>query len=135
MKPRPKIFLLILIYFLLNLNFFYQDVSAEKISRVLILPFNIHSDQDLSFLKKGIEDMLASRLAIEGKVALVSKKETEMAIKDLPEPITEDAALSLATMLQADYLLLGSLTIFVLNFLLFHKEKDDSPPVVETPEV
>ena len=44
---------------------------ADKSNRVLVLPMQIHSDRDLGFLKKGVGDMLNTRLAIEGKVTIV----------------------------------------------------------------
>jgi len=39
--------------------------AADKISKILILPFNIHSEKDLTFLQKGIGEMLSTRLAFE----------------------------------------------------------------------
>ncbi|MBU2622534.1 MAG: hypothetical protein KKD92_09480, partial [Proteobacteria bacterium] len=49
--------------------------SADKISKVLILPFNIHSEKDLSFLQRGIGEMLSTRIAFENKVMIVGKEE------------------------------------------------------------
>jgi TolB-like protein len=97
---------------MVNLIFFYKNVSAENLLRVLVLPFNIHSEKDLSFLQKGIEDMLSSRLTIEDKVVLISREETRKAVKETTEPITGETALSLAKILNADYILIGSLTVF-----------------------
>ncbi|GAG97050.1 unnamed protein product, partial [marine sediment metagenome] len=56
--------------------------------------------------------MLSSRLSLEDKVVLISKEEVSRAIKDLPEPINQETAFSLATKLEADYVLFGSLTVF-----------------------
>jgi len=83
--------------------------AADKPTRVLILPFQIHAEKDLTFLKKGIADMLASRLAAEGKVELVDPGE---ALASGPEPAAEEAALLLGEKLDADYIVFGSLTIF-----------------------
>jgi hypothetical protein len=35
----------------------------KKVNRVLILPLTIHSEKDLTFLNKGIMDMMASRIS------------------------------------------------------------------------
>ena len=103
--------------FILNLIiilsvFFCTTALAAKPLRVLIIPFNIHSEKDLSFLKKGVEDMLASRLAYEDKVIPLSKEEIRRTFNDLPETISKQAAVSLGEKLQADYVVFGSLTVF-----------------------
>ena len=112
MKLKKKSYFLILNFFIIILFIFCKAASADKPFRVLVLPFNIHSEKDLSFLQKGIQDMLSSRLFIEDKVVLISQEETNQAIEDLSEPINEKNAYSLATELQADYVLIGSLTVF-----------------------
>ena len=88
---------------------FGQAAAADNPSRILILPFQIHAEKDLSFLKKGIVDMLSSHLAAEGKVELVNPGQ---ALASGPEPATEAAAPLLGEKLNADYVAFGSLTIF-----------------------
>ncbi len=112
MKQNNKNIFLIFNLFIIILLIFCKTASADKPDRVLVLPFNIHSEEDLSFLQKGIENMLSSRLSMEGEVVLISKEETKQAIKGIPEPISEKTALSLGAKLQADYILLGNLTVF-----------------------
>jgi hypothetical protein len=41
---------------------------AEPQATVAILPFTMHTPSDLHYLQDGIHDMLASRLAWQGKV-------------------------------------------------------------------
>jgi len=91
---------------------FCNAASAGNPARVLILPFTIHSEKDLSFLQKGVEDMLSTRLSKEGKVVPFSRAETQQAIKDMPEPINIHSAVALGERLQADYAVFGSLTVF-----------------------
>ncbi len=112
MKQNNKNIFLFFNLFIIILLIFCKPASADKPDRVLVLPFNIHSEEDLSFLQKGIENMLSSRLSMEGEVVLISREETGQAIKGMPEPISEETALSLGAKLQADYILLGSLTVF-----------------------
>ncbi len=102
----------ILIYFVFISACFFGIASAEKPASVLILPFNVHSDQDLSFLRTGIEDMLYSRLSMESKLIPLNRKKTRQALKDLPGLVSDETAVVLAGKLQADYVLLGSLTVF-----------------------
>ena len=44
--------------FIINLFVLFSAASAENLVNILVLPFNIHSEQDLTFLQKGIGDML-----------------------------------------------------------------------------
>lgn len=85
---------------------------ADEPSRVVIVPFKIHADRDLSFLKQGILDMLTSRLSWENKVVVVSREETSETIKGLSEPLDEATARTLGTRLGASHVLFGSLTMF-----------------------
>ncbi len=86
---------------------------ADKAVKVLILPFNIHSEKDMSFLREGIADMLSTRLTIEGESVPFSKDAAREAVKDLSEvSVTEQTAVSLGEKLKADYVLYGSLTVF-----------------------
>ena len=112
MKLKKKNVFLILNLFIIIFVIFCNSASAAKPFKVLVLPFNIHSEKDLSFLQKGVQDMLSSRLSLEDKVVLISKEEVSRTIKDLPEPINQETAFSLATKLEADYVLFGSLTVF-----------------------
>jgi TolB-like protein len=82
--------------------------SADKTSKILILPFNIHSEKDLAFLQKGIGEMLSTRLAFENKVMTVGNEEAEVT----PGKIDEKTALAAGEKTGSDYVLFGSLTVF-----------------------
>ncbi|MFH1675074.1 MAG: FG-GAP-like repeat-containing protein [Pseudomonadota bacterium] len=86
--------------------------AAAEPSRVVIIPFKMNADRDLSFLKEGIVDMLASRLSSGETVAVVSRQETDQALEDISEPVNEEIARAIGERLQADYVLFGSLTLF-----------------------
>jgi TolB-like protein len=89
-----------------------QASWAAQPKRVLIMPFAIHSEKDISFLKEGIWEMLSSRLYQEGKVSIVDKIATQTLIGIPDMSITEAMAVSAAKKIGADYVLLGSLTVF-----------------------
>jgi TolB-like protein len=103
--------------------------SADKISKVLIFPFNIHSEKDLSFLQKGIGEMLSTRLAFENKVMIVGKEEAGIAAGKTDEK----TALAAGEKAGADYVLFGSLTVFgesISTDAKFYDVQKKSPLVV-----
>ncbi|MDY6836410.1 MAG: VCBS repeat-containing protein [Thermodesulfobacteriota bacterium] len=88
-----------------------SGATAREPYRLVIVPFKINADRDLSFLKEGILDMLTSRLSVEGKVAVISRGETAAGLRKTPGPVNEPAARTLGQNLKADYVLFGSLTM------------------------
>jgi len=88
------------------------SVWAAEPARVLVLPFNIHADKDLAYLKKGVADMLASRLALKDKVVVVNSADSSLATEQIPATIDAAAALELGAKSASDYVLFGSLTVF-----------------------
>ena len=94
-----------LIFFLLLTSF----VSASAADRVLVLPFYIQSDSDLSFLQKGISQMLASRLASDQSIEVINLDDSPAA--NISKPIGEAAAMSAAAKLKADFVSYGTVTV------------------------
>lgn len=82
--------------------------AASGATRILVLPFDIQSDSDLSFLQKGIPQMLASRLALDESIEVVSLDGSLSA--NLPKPPGEAAAISAAVKLSAGYVSYGTVT-------------------------
>ncbi len=71
MKTKITILLSIMLF---GLGLFQAGTSmAKKPKRLAILPFSMNADRDLTFLQKGIVDMLSSRLAWKGKVTVIEK--------------------------------------------------------------
>ena len=77
--------------------------NAAPPSRILILPFAIHAEKDLSFLNNGIQSMLGARLTHEGRSQVVRHDQTAG---------DEAEAVRLAAAQGADYVVFGSLTLF-----------------------
>lgn len=94
-----------LIFFLLFTSF----VSASAAERVLVLPFYIQSDSDLSFLQKGISQMLASRLASDQSIEVINWDDSPSA--NISKPIGEAAAMSAAAKLKAGFVSYGTVTV------------------------
>jgi TolB-like protein len=78
-------------------------------SRVLVLPFDIQSGSDLSFLQKGISQMLSSRLASDESIEVISPDGPSAS--NLAKPIGESTAISTAAKLKADYVCFGTVMV------------------------
>jgi len=66
--------------------------AAAETRNVLVVPFSIHADKDLTFLRKGITAMLSSRLTDVGKVVVMDQMAAEDIVRDLPTPLTRETA-------------------------------------------
>lgn len=73
--------------------------KAATVTRILVVPFSVHADQDLAFLQRGITEMLVSRLGRNGEIVVVAAGKPG------------DDVAALAGENQADYVVLGSLTV------------------------
>jgi len=84
--------------------------AAEQ--TVAVVPFTVYAEKDLTFLQKGIVDMLTSRLSQEGEVTVIGRESTAAALEIAGGPLNPETAQSLGKKLGADYVLFGSLTVF-----------------------
>ncbi len=104
---------IILCFTILSGVSFGSSTAYAKQSKVLILPFQIHSDKDLSYLQMGIMDMLSTRLTVDEKVALVAPQfefDSTSGKTDAPD---QKSMIALGQKSDADYVLYGSLTVFL----------------------
>ncbi len=104
---KQRIFFIIIT--LLICCFAGSGIAADP-SKVLILPFTIHAEKDLSFLKDGISDMLSTRLARD-EMSVLSREETLKASGQISGAVTEKLAVSLAEQFSTDYVAYGSVTV------------------------
>jgi len=81
-------------------------------AKVAVVPFKMNAEKDLSFLRDGITDMLASRLTWENKVVVLDRQAVAKAAEGFTGPINPESARKLGTQLGANYVLFGSLTVF-----------------------
>ena len=86
--------------------------SSPSIKKIAILPFTMNSDRDLKFLQSGIMDMLSSRLAWKDKIEVIEKGSVLKEVDASPGPMDKQEALEIGKALGADYVILGSLTVF-----------------------
>lgn len=89
------------ILFIFSIFFFHPlSISAEPPVTILVFPFTIHAPDDQTFLKQAVMDMLYTRL---------SAKDRDIVLE--PDPATGKQALEIGRDSNADYILMGSLTL------------------------
>jgi TolB-like protein len=84
--------------------------AAQQPLRVAVLPFTVHSDEDLSYLRNGIWDIISTRIIIEGEIETVDKPLVERFLPDLGDDVTDQGARWLGNRVGADYVVYGSIT-------------------------
>ncbi len=78
--------------------------------KVAVLPFTMNAPANMTGLRDGIQDMLASRLGWKGKVQVIDKSATEQALKGSKTPSSESEAMRIGHAMKVDYVLFGSIT-------------------------
>lgn len=85
--------------------------AGQSARKVLILPFSIHAEKDLAFLRNGIQDMLTTRLTQPGEVEPLGREVAEQAMSGVSD-VANPQAVSMGRRLGADFVVFGSLTLF-----------------------
>ena len=102
---------------LLILSFLMADVAfGQEPVRVVILPFEVHAQEDLSYLKEQIPEVIKTQLEEEGARVLVLNQET----LDSGQLRTDSTAAIRQILVETDgdYVIWGSLTRLGPNFSL-----------------
>ncbi len=85
-------------------------VAAGK-TTVAVLPFTMHSAENIGYIQQGIWDMLLSRIAVPDRIAVAGKEATLEALgKAGAKGLTAKDAAVVGKALGADYVVWGSLT-------------------------
>jgi len=88
-----------------------QSRDSNKVYKVAILPFMIHSQENLDYLREGIDDILTSRITVEEKIVVIERSLVERALyEERPMRLDEAAATKIGMKVGADYIVLGSIT-------------------------
>ena len=90
----------------------FPAASEESVKKVAVLPFTMNTDRDLTFLQKGIMDMLNSRLAWKDKVQPIEYQTVKKEVAQFEGALDKLKALKIGRELKADYVVMGSLTVF-----------------------
>ena len=87
------------------------EAKGEKI--VAVLPFTVHSAENIDYVRQGIWDMLSSRITVADKIEVVSKDTILQAVKEREgKDFTVADIDSLGKKLNADFVVYGSITKF-----------------------
>ncbi|MDD9300867.1 MAG: hypothetical protein HUK40_00380 [Desulfobacter sp.] len=84
--------------------------KAHAEQKFAVLPFTIHAQNDLDFVKKGISRMLYSRISWPGKVRVIAPEKMDSLYTDLKGLPTNDAVKKTAQKTQSQFVLAGSVT-------------------------
>ncbi len=127
-----------IIFFLLSLlilssHSFGQPQDASKVYKVAILPFIIHSQENLDYLREGINDILTSRITVEGRIIVIERTIVERILWEIrPMRLDEAVAKQVGERAGADYVVLGSITK-IGNYISLDARlipiTDDKPPL------
>ena len=105
------LFLLLAVILTLPSPSITQSRDPKKIYKVAILPFMIHSQENLDYLREGINDILTSRITVEERVVVIERSIVERALyEEKPMRLDETAAKKIGTRIGADYIVFGSIT-------------------------
>jgi TolB-like protein len=80
---------------------------------VAVLPFAVHSAENIDYVRQGIWDMLASRITVNEKIEVISKDTVIQAMKEKEgKDLTLADIYSLGKKMNADFVVYGSITKF-----------------------
>lgn len=86
------------------------SAQTPPVSRVVVMPFTVNAQEDLSFLVKGVRDMLATRLAWQDRVVVMEPDLVAPAAAKIKAPYSDDKARQLGKELSAQVVVFGSIT-------------------------
>lgn len=111
MKFKIILFLCFLSLLIPSSSFLAQPREPLKVYKVAILPFLIHSQENLDYLREGIYDILTSRITVEGRIIVIDRSIIERILWEIrPMRLDEAVAKEVGSRAGADYIVLGSLT-------------------------
>jgi TolB-like protein len=84
--------------------------AAAKEMRLAIFPFSVNSKEDISYIRDGVSSLLPSRIAVSGKLAIIDSYTVRSELNKLAAEHPLSADIALGKKLQADYILVGSIT-------------------------
>ncbi|MCG8688459.1 MAG: hypothetical protein MI892_26555 [Desulfobacterales bacterium] len=116
MKNRNVYFYSIPVIFTLLFTFCLTGVQASTPQSFAVLPFTIHADKDMSYVKKGISRMFYSRLSWPEKVAVIPPKEMEKVQATLKDVSGSELIKKVAQKTDAQYILSGTITRLAGSF-------------------
>lgn len=88
-----------------------SGLTAKDKTTVAVLPFTIHSAENIDYVRQGIWDMLASRVSVSDKIEVTSKETVlESLKKQEGKELAPADVYELGKLLNTDYVVWGSIT-------------------------
>jgi TolB-like protein len=104
-------FLRISVFCLFALLLFGQTSWAKDKYTIAVLPFAVHSAENIDYIKQGIDDMLRSRLSLDERMVVIGREPLQPLIKEISgKELTASDVSSIGKKLNANYVVWGSLT-------------------------
>jgi len=120
LKSKNLFYSIILAILILHLSHAGDIIHAREKTRTVktigIIPFDIHSSQDLEYIKKGISRMLNSRLAWDKKVDVILIDSIHNQAADFQLSERAELISKAAEDTMSDFILTGSVTKFAGSF-------------------
>ena len=88
-----------------------QPLWAKDRNTVAVLPFSVHSAENIDYVRQGIGDMLASRISVNEKIDVIGKDSVLAALQETAgRELALADAYALGKKLNADFVVWGSIT-------------------------
>jgi TolB-like protein len=88
-----------------------QPLWAKDKNTVAVLPFSVHSAENIDYIRQGVGDMLASRISINEKIDVIGRDRILAVLQEIAgREVAAAEALTLGTKLNADFVVWGSIT-------------------------
>ena len=128
MVKKTSLAILLLLYALAPIS-----PAAAKEMRLAIFPFSVNAKDDISYIRDGISSLLPSRIAASGKLAIIDSYTVRSELNKLAAEHPLSADIALGKKLQADYILVGSITKIGTNASLDTRLIETANPDAITP--
>jgi len=100
----------LLIIFML-LIFLCGSLWAKEKKMIAVLPFSVHSSENIDYVRQGVWDMLSSRISVADKIEVISKDATLDILKQAgTKELTLTDVYGLGKKMNVDYVVWGSIT-------------------------
>jgi TolB-like protein len=108
---RKKVLFCIILFLLLTcVSAISADVKTD-VKKVAVLPFSVHSAENIDYVQKGVWDMLITRIGVSGKIDVLGRHSVIEALGGpVKSDMTQEEALSFGKKLNVDYVVWGSIT-------------------------
>ncbi|MHB8909588.1 MAG: FG-GAP-like repeat-containing protein [Syntrophales bacterium] len=88
-----------------------QPLWAKEKTIVAVLPFAVHSAENIDYVRQGVGDMLSSRISVSERIEVLSRDVTLAALKETgTRELTLPEVTALGKKLNADFVVWGSIT-------------------------